>query len=156
MNLDTESLAMLIDQALERTAFLFAEPLEPGSAVDTSGHARLRYEGQRTGQLDIHADDGFLEELAQGMLGDDDSDDMLEMGRVALCELCNIVAGSVVQKLGGCNEEIKMGIPELVAPDMDTASSTGEVTRCTLESEEGRVEVIWRNESAIIDREGAS
>ncbi len=150
MTLGPETLASLTGEALERTAFVFVESSDAEATLEPAALATIDYAGEQAGRLAISADEGFLVELARGMLGEDESADALELGRAALCELCNIVAGSLVRALGGEHSDFRLGIPALTTPGDAPPQSGADATRCVLDSDEGRAIVDWSSSSGPV------
>ena len=94
---DAERLGGLVVDALERIAFLIVEPCDeadlPGP-FEATRRARIAITGVGEGAVWLDADDGFVCELAAGLLGcDSDEVDAATTGRDALSELANIVGG---------------------------------------------------------------
>lgn len=115
--IDTDRLTQIISDALERTAFVIADPIDKGESESLPVPSRfsiLKYSGPENGQVFLAASDGFVQELASSLLGvEPDEIDPATMGQEALNELANIVGGSVVLDLGGDDRPIKLHLPEL-------------------------------------------
>jgi hypothetical protein len=143
--LTSERLADLTIKALERTAFVLADMVDPNEAASlpTPGRfAQITYSGPTDGLVVLSASDGFLAELASSLLGVDPGEiDLNVQGNDAIKELANIVGGSVILELGGTDCMYSIGLPELIAaaPRLQ-ASQPG--ARCTLDSSG---EALWVN-----------
>lgn len=139
--IDAERLSELVSEALERTAFFFAEPGSLEAHRDVLHHfAVIRYEGEEAGEVHLAASDAFLLELASSLLGEDASSlDASREGAEALVELANIIGGSIVLELGGEHRRIALGLPgiSLACP------FPGESINCTLNSEGEPLCVTW-------------
>ncbi len=101
--------------ALERTAFLCAEPTE--TVLDAPVHAHVRYDGPSGGSVTVAADDACLVELASSLLGaDPDSVAPEREGVDALKELANIMGGSVLRLLGSETQPFRLSVPVAACP----------------------------------------
>jgi len=148
--IDADRLGELVVDALERTAFLIVDACDeedlPGP-FRIQRRARIAITGMGDGTVWLDADDGFVCELAAGLLGcDSDEVDAATTGREALTELANIVGGSVVVALGGEDREYRLGLPESFDADAESAPATGTApgsVRALLASDEGAIAVSW-------------
>jgi hypothetical protein len=150
--LTTDALIRLTAIALERIAFLMAEPADPPSGGDlasrlapplpaASCYARIDYRGPERGEVVLAASDGFAQKLAAGLLGvDTDSPDAASAGRDALRELANIIGGSLICELGGARCPFSIGLP--TGCDA-SAVPTSPTAVATLDVEGERLEVHW-------------
>lgn len=134
--LNTQSLAEMAITMLERTAMVVAESAEPGVALPpTTRCAQIVFSGPTRGRLTLCANDGFLRELAAGMLGVETSEvDVDRQGSDALKEMANVVAGSVVFALEGDAQTYSLGLPETVTPGAPEGEAA---VSCDLVAEEG-------------------
>lgn len=139
--IDTTRLSELVGEALERTAFFFAEPSSHEAHRDVlHRYAVIRYEGEESGEVHLAASDAFLLELASSLLGEDASSlDASREGAEALAELANIIGGSIVVELGGERRRIALGLPEISL----ACPFPGESITCTLNSEGEPLCVTW-------------
>jgi hypothetical protein len=150
--LTVDALVRLTAIALERIAFLMAEPAESSSGGDfasrlapplppASCFARIDYRGPEGGEVVLAASEGFAQKLAAGLLGvDTDSPDAASAGRDALRELANIIGGSLICELGGVRCPFSIGLPA----GCDAASVPANPTAvATLDVEGERLEVHW-------------
>lgn len=151
------ALTRLATIALERIAFLMAEPadIEPGEAV--AGHvppalppatrfARIEYRGPERGEVILAASDGCAQSLAAGLLGTDPASiDPATTGQDALRELANIVAGSLICELGGAHCPYSIGLPAACGADALPSNATAVAT---LDVEGERLEVHWTRTAA--------
>ncbi len=139
--IDQEKLSELVCEALERTAMVFAEPMEEDAPDGVSRFARIIYEGEESGEMILAASDGFTLELASSMLGEEENAISADNeGALALAELANIVCGSVVVAIGGEQRAITLGLPEVADP----SSVEGDGVRCVVESMGEPLVVTWR------------
>jgi hypothetical protein len=146
--LTSDSLARIASLALERTAFLMAETAEGTRARALAApdrFARIRYRGPEDGDVTLAASDGFLRQLAAGILGSDPLQiDPAAAGAEALRELANIVAGSLLGEIGGSQCPYVLGLP--AACSAADAAAGGIVA--TLEADGERLEIRWRRGQA--------
>jgi hypothetical protein len=142
--LTPDALVRLACAALERTAFLMAEPSEPphgGPLPDAVRFARIEYRGPECGEVVLAASDGFVRSLAAGLLGSDPSEiDAESAGTDALRELANIVAGSLICELGGERCPFAIGLPTACGKDALPSDPTAVAS---LDVEGERLEVHW-------------
>jgi CheY-specific phosphatase CheX len=135
--LDSNSLARLVVDALERTAFVLADPCdEPESLPAADTFAQIDFSGPRSGCIELLASRSFARNLAASILGSDAAEVTDIQSEEALRELANIVGGSVITALGGAECRFSLGLPRLgrAAPfDNDTA--------CVFDAEGERLEV---------------
>jgi CheY-specific phosphatase CheX len=146
--LDPSRLATLAIEALERTAFVLADPADrPESLPETEISAEIRFHGPETGRVGLHATRAFARNLAASLLGCDADEIRDEQADEALRELANIVAGSVLSSLGGDDCRFSLGLPETIAPRSTAPDDTG-TTRCILDAEGERLEITCRHHAA--------
>ncbi len=139
--IDQEKLGELVCEALERTAMVFAEPMDADSPDGVTRFARIIYEGEESGEMILAASDGFTLELASSMLGEDEENISADNeGAMALAEFANIVCGSVVVAIGGEQRAITLGLPEVADPEAFEADGV----RCVVESMGEPLVVTWR------------
>lgn len=149
--LTSDALVRLTSIALERTAFLMAEPAESSSDADMPGraaplppaarYAKIDYRGPERGEVVLVASDGFVKKLAAGLLGSEPEDvDAGTAGVDALRELANIVAGSLICELGGERCPFSIGLPAACGNEALPAHPTAVAT---LDVEGERLEVHW-------------
>jgi CheY-specific phosphatase CheX len=135
--LDPNALARLVIDALERTAFVLADPCDDPDALPAADtFAQIDFHGPTTGNVELRASRAFARNLAASILGSDASDITDMQSEEALRELANIIGGSVITALGGSDCRFSLGLPRLgraTALDNDTA--------CTLDAEGERLEV---------------
>lgn len=150
--MNENALIQLVVEALERMAFLIVDACDaedlPGPFEPTR-RARIFIDGPLSGIVWLEADDGFVCELAAGLLGCDfDEVEAATTGREALSELANIVGGSVVVGLGGEYEKYRLGLPELLDETSEATPALGaeadaDAVRTLLASDEGAITVCW-------------
>ena len=144
--INATTLADLTIDALERTAFVVAEPAEEefmDDLAECEWGANIKYSGPQVGQVYLSASTGFILELAASILGTDVDEVTVEIeGQDALREMSNIVGGSIVSELGGDRCELSLGLPGLVK--LSDMPKFGEnAVRCILDSDGERLDVIW-------------
>ena len=143
--LDSNRLAQLATDALERTAFVLVEHIEPEQAAELSApdrFSRITYSGPSDGTFILGATDGFLRELAFSILGvEPDEIDLDAQGIDALKELTNIIGGSGLLDLGGDKRLHSLGLPELM--DSSAPENVEAEHQCWLESEGELLRVMW-------------
>jgi len=134
--LDGDTLARLAIDALERTAFVLADPCDaPESLPSADVFAQIEFHGSEHGGVDLCASRGFTRNLASSILGCDAAEVTDAQGDEALRELANILGGSVIYALGGEKCTFSLGLPRL--------GSSGEANgpSCTLDAEGERLEI---------------
>lgn len=136
-NLTTESLARLVIDALERTAFVLADPCDdPDELPHADTFAQIEFCGPESGAVDLRASRAFARNLAANLLGVDPSETTDAQADEALRELANIVGGSVITALGGDDCRFSLGLPSL-----GNHAPSEETTLCVLNAEGERLEV---------------
>ena len=145
--LTSQRIAQLVIDALERTAFVLAEPVDAERAAELPAvtcFSRIFYTGPDQGQLFLAASEGFMRELVSSLLGIEPEDvDPVSQGRDGIKELANIVGGSTILELGGADCEYSLDLPELVEAS-DTPEPGDRGAACFVESEGELLKVIWR------------
>jgi CheY-specific phosphatase CheX len=113
--LTTDQLNEIALTALERSAFVFAEPAASDARMPRpTTFARIRVSGSVRGELHLGASEGFLRELAASLLGVEPEEvDPAAHGSDALKEMANMIAGSVVIRYDGENRAYTLGLPEV-------------------------------------------
>ena len=135
--LDPNTLARLVVDALERTAFVLADPCDrPEQLPPADTFAQIDFHGPTNGNVELRASRAFARNLAASILGTDASDVTDVQSEEALRELANIVGGSVITALGGSDCRFSLGLPRL-----GHAAELGEDTACILDAEGERLEV---------------
>jgi CheY-specific phosphatase CheX len=88
--------------ALEKTAFLFAEPGAPADSADAAAHdavfATVAFSGSHHGAFSIAFPETLLPVLAVNVLGEEEVPDSATQ-RDALGELANIICGNILPAL---------------------------------------------------------
>ena len=136
-HLNESSLARLVVDALERTAFVLADPCEdPATLPAADTFALIDFTGPDCGGVDLRASRAFARNLAASLLGAEPSEIQDSQAEEALRELANIVAGSVITALGGDDCRFSLGLPTL---GIRPAGSNS--TSCNLDAEGERLEV---------------
>jgi CheY-specific phosphatase CheX len=140
--LDAGTLTRLVTTALERTAFVMAEPSDQLEPLDRGCIAtRINFSGAAHGECTLSATEGFVRELTAGFLGcEPDEVDVAIQGQDAMNELTNIVAGMVIRELGNATNRIFLGLPTHAQPT--PAANRGPAVCCTLDSMGERLHVV--------------
>lgn len=134
--LDASLLARLAVEALERTAFVLADPCDaPENLPEADTFAQIDFEGPEAGGVDLRASRAFAKNLAASILGCDASEVADSQAEEALRELANILGGSVIRELGGEDCQFSLGLPRLGERSVDGA------TACVLDAEGERLEI---------------
>ncbi|RNC81446.1 MAG: chemotaxis protein CheX [Phycisphaera sp.] len=144
-DLNTERLGKLAIEALERTAFVVAEPADEDfldELPECDWHTKIEYSGPESGTVILSGSSGFLVELASSLLGVCAEDVRTDgEGLDALREMTNIVGGSVVTVLGGAHCKLSLGLPEVV--DSSAVSDGSTCVHCILDAEGERLDIYW-------------
>jgi hypothetical protein len=148
---DQTTLTNIIIIMLERTAMVLAEPASEDNATPPQARfACIKYRGPSEGALVLAATDGFLRELAGGLLGVEPAEvDLDRFGSDALKEMANIVGGSVILALSGEVCEYSLGLPE-ISQTQQTFPGVNQApgTRCAVVAEGGPLWVTWHDTTA--------
>ena len=118
MNTAHETLAEVAEQTLEDFAFMFVDDLPqeaPEPPQDEEMYrADITFESpQGQGAVSALAGSGFCDELAHNVLGLEVGEVMLEgASENALCELLNVICGSLVAELYGRETVVHLSVPE--------------------------------------------
>jgi len=146
-----DRLAEMVIAALERTAFVLAEPADADrvKSLPAPAHAAvIRYTGPKSGSVRLEATDGFLREVASSLLGvEPDEVNVEKDGLDVIRELANIVGGSVILELGGDACPFSLGLPEVVAVSGSAGSSD---CVCHIESDGEHLRVVWHADAAAV------
>jgi len=136
VNLNADQIGQLIINALERIAFVSADPIGGVKPEDAARHARISFQGaERSGDIYLSASDGFLCELAGNLVGAEPEEIDAEVDGVqALTELANIVGGELILAMGAATERFDLGLPEEMEGPPETLRPA---IQATVESEGG-------------------
>lgn len=152
--MNQDMLSEMAIEALERTAFVSAEPADQDFLDELDPcewFTRIRYTGPVNGSVYLAGSPGFMLGLASSLLGVEIEDVSIEKeGMDALRELTNIVGGSVVSALGGDHCKLSLGLPEIIEQSEFPADTTGE--HCVLDAEGERLEIFWEPAQAADSR----
>lgn len=116
----SESFQSVVASALERMAFVIADPTERTSTevvAEATHHAAVAI-GDESPQfvLMVSATDGLLVEVAANMMGlDNEEIDCAEQGAAIIAELANVFAGELAMVLGGVEASPRLGLPEAIS-----------------------------------------
>jgi CheY-specific phosphatase CheX len=138
-----DRLAELAVKALERTAFMMADPAEVSANAVSSANRRatIRYAGPASGLVTIRTNDDFLRSLASNLLGEEpDAIDLSTCGDDAIKELTNILGGSVIHELGGADNTFSLGLPQVVQSTNTPATMD---RTCALDCEGHPLFITW-------------
>lgn len=107
-----------------------------------AGSARVTFDGPLRGMLVLGVTDDVLGAAATNMLGRDDAP-VSSMQRDAICELANVICGSLLPQIAGRRALFRLGVPEWLGgegvPVTDGDEAPMSTTRVGLD--EGRAEV---------------
>lgn len=144
--MNQDKLGEMAIQALERTAFVSAEPADTEflDELDPSEwYTKINYTGPISGSVYLAGSPGFMLGLASSLLGVDVEDVSINKeGLDALRELTNIVGGSVVSALGGDHCKLSLGLPEVIKNADFPSGGSGQ--HCILDAEGERLEIYWQ------------
>ncbi|MBL8725704.1 MAG: hypothetical protein JNK49_16800 [Planctomycetes bacterium] len=120
-----EQLLELAQQALERMAFLIADPVDraPVDVLPETRHAaRVAIRGgAEASWLVVAVSDTFATDVAAGLLGCDAAELVGDShGEAAVAELANVFGGQLLMALGGDRLPLRLGLPEPLS-DSDAA-----------------------------------
>jgi hypothetical protein len=114
-----DSFTGIVSHALERMAFVIAEPSEapPAAALaECVAHANIVLRGLGQHTLTVAATPGMVREFASGMLGVDvDEVDVAEHADAAVGELANVLAGELVMMATAGDSPASLGLPRQIA-----------------------------------------
>jgi hypothetical protein len=104
----------VLQEVLERQAFLFVDPADGDEALDTGLlTTSLRFAGAHVGGLALAAPMDLAREIAAGILGCEADDPMAEERAGDACkELLNITCGQALTTWFGTAPVFDLGIPE--------------------------------------------
>jgi CheY-specific phosphatase CheX len=115
------SAGQVLQEVLERQAFLFVDPAEGGESLDSGLlTTSLRFAGACAGGLSLAAPMELAREIAAGILGCEPDDPMAEERAGDACkELLNITCGQALTTWFGTAPVFDLGIPEsrLLSPE---------------------------------------
>ncbi len=137
--LTEDRISGMISSALERIAFVFAEPIDASTEHSANRHASITFESAGdSGTIFLSAEDGFLHELAANLLGVEMEEVSDEESSQALTELANIVGGEIILALGASSIPFQLGLPGVIeAPPTASPAASG----ACVESEGGVLSV---------------
>lgn len=135
----SSTLADMAVQMLERTAMVLAEPApENADPGEDLRYATIAFAGPSRGTLTVGATEGFLREVAAGLLGvEPEQVNVQAEGLDALKEMANMLGGSVVLALSGQTCEYSLGLPALALNPPQSAQSA-----CTVAADGGVLRVL--------------
>ena len=146
MSVSTDCLAGLVTNALQRMAFVFAEPatMTAGEVLATAvAHASIDLRGGTNYVVTVSATAGMVQEIASGMMGcEPDEIDVDDHGRATVAELANIFGGELVMQLATEASGLLIGLPRDVLDDeagrlADSAKPAG--LCCVVSSDMGQM-----------------
>jgi CheY-specific phosphatase CheX len=123
-----ENLNSVVCDILERTAFLFPEPVDRADEVDFGDFqmvmATLSYSGNGEGDISFIVPVDLCLELAMNLLGEDiDEDDPAEKPQDAVKEILNIIAGQLLTRIFGETAVFNLTLPQAKNLDQETFKS---------------------------------
>jgi CheY-specific phosphatase CheX len=117
----SDSFCGLVIQALERMAFVLAEPIEltPGEVLASCvAHAAIDLDGETPYRLCVAATPGMVREIAAGMMGIDAEEiDVDEHAAATVAELANVLGGELIMLLTSGVAAASLGLPSPVDGD---------------------------------------
>ena len=146
-----DSFAGIVSHALERMAFVVAEPVdEPGASVlpQCVAGAVIDLAGFGGHALTVAATPGFVREFASGLLGVEAEEiDVAEHAAAAVGELANVLGGELVMLATAGDAPASLGIPRPAttaeaAEMLAAAAATG--FQVVLASDTGKLLVVVR------------
>jgi CheY-specific phosphatase CheX len=146
-----DSFAGLVAQALERMAFVLAEPspLTPGELLATSAaHAIVQIDTATSALLSVSATSGMVREIAAGMLGlEAEEIDVDEHAAATVAELANVLGGELTMLLTAGDEPSRLGLPrEASSAEVETLlDGAGDGFRIALGSDSGALLIVVRH-----------
>lgn len=146
--IDATTIARLSLSALERTAFVLAEAVDDDSGFESTFATRISFSGPCSGECLLSASEGFVRELAAGLLSADPGEvDLDECGQDALNEFANIIGGLIIKQLGNDHHRIFLGLPMPASPG---AAPTAHALHaaCTLDSSGERMRISFGADAA--------
>lgn len=151
-NLNADRIGQLVVEALERTAFVLADPVPADYAESLpvpDRFSKVDFSGAAVGSVVLSASEGFVRELASSLLGVEPDEVEPDCdGQDALNELANIVGGSVILELGGAEKEYHYGLPCTMSPN-EVPDDTPGTVRSYLEAEGELLCVAWTPQDAV-------
>jgi hypothetical protein len=148
-----DSFFLTLQNALERMAFVLADESDevPSEVLARTGHqAVIDLQGEeRTSWLLVAATDGFVRELASGMMGLEPTEvDPKEHGEPTVAELANVFGGEMLLAQGGEFRPMRLGLPRALrlaeaAALVDRAVAGRDGWALTLRSDGGAVLVAF-------------
>lgn len=104
-------------EVLEKLAFMFAEPVEPGESSDTPQEAlqaEVVFSGPLHGRMTVAVPRDWCSELAANILGVDEEDDAVSENLAdALKELVNVSCGHVLTAVAGEKPTFELSPPQV-------------------------------------------
>lgn len=142
------ALAGAIQEVLERMFFVEATgAAEAGGAGADAVAVRLAFEGHPPGSLRVRVAPQPARSLAADFLGIDLGDISTAQVESVICELANMICGSVLSQLE-CGKTFHLGAPS-GEPAEQPEDESGEAIRYTVEAGGGPLSVILKTEGPI-------
>jgi CheY-specific phosphatase CheX len=144
-----DSFAGLASMALERMAFVTAQPIDETAGevlVHSVAQAFIEATGSDKYTLCLAATAGLVKEVASGMLGMDPDDiDVDDHGRATVSELANILGGELIMLVTGGDAQMSLGLPQDLGEErmgkcIDLAAANG--FSCVIASESGKLLIV--------------
>lgn len=141
-------LAGLVSNALERMMFVVVEPsdLTAGEMIACGvAHSSFDLHGTKNYVVTVSATDGFVQEVASGMMGCElDEIDVDDHASATVSELANVFGGELVMMMADDDVDLMIGLPCLVTDEevgswVDRATANGLV--CILGTDHGALMV---------------
>jgi len=119
---------------------------EEQSGAEVTASCQVRFQGPRSGAMEVVAAGPYLAELAGNMLGDAEAPSQ-EMTLDALGEISNVICGNVLPHLGGDEAVFDLSAPEVRMGPPPPVEGNERIARVLLGVGEGRAEITIRLES---------
>lgn len=146
--IDATTIARLSLSALERTAFVLAETVEDDGGFECAFATRISFSGPCSGECLLSASEGFVRELAAGLLSADPGEvNLEESGQDALNEFANIIGGLIIKQLGNDHHRIFLGLP-MPASAGAAPGAHALHAACTLDSNGERMRISFGADAA--------
>jgi CheY-specific phosphatase CheX len=146
MTVKSIDLEGIVANALQRMAFVFAEPVSSTAGevlALAAACASIDLRGPSNFVVTVTATEGLVQEVASGMMGCEPEEiDVDDHGRATVLELANIFGGELVMQLASENDTLLIGLPRDVSIEdagrhSDQAQQTG--LCCVVGSDSGQL-----------------
>ena len=141
------------EEVLETMFFLTVEREAEWSEMAQKSHqyAEMDFEGAAEGRLELAVSEDLAPALASGFFGKDESELTAAEISAVICELANMLCGSVLSRLEK-DSLFRLGAPQVMASDLETESRMSAGHRRVFDLGCGDVKIcfwMWRETGAI-------